>query len=52
MTVEASAMRLRRSLSELTFTDYVYNVPTGMGLVLDPANFNKFELWLGVRAFY
>lgn len=35
------------------FTDYAYDVPVGMGMVLlDPAAYNKIELWLGVRVFY
>ncbi|MDQ3030802.1 MAG: hypothetical protein M3Y87_00130 [Myxococcota bacterium] len=35
------------------FTDFRYNVDTGMGAaVLDPAGYNKVELWLGVRVFY
>lgn len=35
------------------FTDYQYLVPTAtMGPVPDPAQFNKFQLWAGVRAFY
>lgn len=35
------------------FTDYVYfiDLPSG-GTVMDPADFHKVELWLGVRAFY
>jgi hypothetical protein len=35
------------------FTDYQYNVPDGMGgAFIDPAQYNKLELWLGVRVFY
>ena len=35
------------------FTDYAYVIPAaGAGTFLDPAQFNKFEAWLGVRLFY
>lgn len=34
------------------FTDFRYNIVTGPGVVLDPAGYNKFEAWLGVRVFY
>lgn len=35
------------------FTDFEYQVPDGMGgLIPDPAGFNKFEAWLGLRVFY
>jgi hypothetical protein len=34
------------------FTDYVYLVEVPGGMAMDPAAFNKFEAWLGVRAFY
>ncbi len=35
------------------FTDFQYRVDLpGGGSVLDPAGFNKFEAWLGVRVFY
>jgi hypothetical protein len=34
------------------FTDFQYNVMTGPGAILDPAGYNKFEAWLGVRVFY
>lgn len=35
------------------FTDYQYRVPVGGGApLIDPAGFNKFEAWLGVRVFY
>ena len=33
-------------------TDYVYDIGGGGGPRTDPAQFNKFELWLGVRVFY
>lgn len=34
------------------YTDYVY-LPSGTaGTLIDPASFNKFEAWLGVRVFY
>lgn len=34
------------------FTDYVYNV-SGLGaLLVDPASYNKVEVWGGVRVFY
>jgi hypothetical protein len=33
------------------FTDFRYVVMTPGGVVIDPASFNKFEAWLGVRAF-
>jgi hypothetical protein len=33
-------------------TDFEYNIDTGMGIVTDPAGFNKFEAWLGLRVFY
>lgn len=33
-------------------TDFEYNVDTGTGIITDPAGFNKFEAWLGVRVFY
>ncbi len=33
------------------FTDFRYRVMFPTGLVLDPAGFNKFEAWLGLRAF-
>ncbi|MBX3272827.1 MAG: hypothetical protein KF729_21370 [Sandaracinaceae bacterium] len=36
-----------------TFTDYQYDIAVpGMGPILDPAGFNKFQVWLGVRVFY
>jgi hypothetical protein len=37
-----------------SFTDFQYDVPVGMTgtTVLDPAQYNKIELWLGVRVFY
>ncbi|WP_157069220.1 outer membrane beta-barrel protein [Sandaracinus amylolyticus] len=36
-----------------SFTDFSYDVPVGGGaVVLDPAQYNKIELWLGVRVFY
>lgn len=35
-----------------SFTDFSYSVPTTMGPVVDPAGFNKFQAWLGVRVFY
>lgn len=36
-----------------SFTDYQYEVDAGsMPSFLDPAGFNKFEAWLGVRVFY
>lgn len=35
------------------FTDFSYDVPTGPGMsFLDPAGYNKFQAWLGVRVFY
>lgn len=35
------------------FTDWRYNVNLGsMGMILDPAGYNKFEAFLGVRVFY
>lgn len=34
------------------FTDFQYDVDTGMGFILDPASYNKVELMLGVRVFY
>jgi len=34
------------------FTDYRYVITDAVGTVLDPAGYNKFEGWLGVRAFY
>jgi len=35
------------------FTDYSYQIDPGMAPVfLDPAGFNKFQAWLGVRVFY
>ncbi len=34
------------------FTDFQYNVMTASSAILDPAGFNKFEAWLGVRVFY
>lgn len=34
------------------FTDFEYQTDAGMGPVLEPAGFNKFEAWLGVRVFY
>ncbi len=34
------------------FTDFSYNRVLGMATVPDPAKYNKFEAWLGVRAFY
>jgi hypothetical protein len=35
------------------FTDYAYRVDEGTGaFLIDPADYHKFELWLGVRAFY
>lgn len=35
------------------FTDWRYNVSVGtMGTILDPAGYNKFEAFLGVRVFY
>jgi hypothetical protein len=35
------------------FTDYQYNLSTGAsGTLLDPAGYNKFEAFLGVRVFY
>lgn len=35
------------------FTDYQYLVETtGAATFLEPAQFNKFEIWAGVRAFY
>ncbi|MEZ4252182.1 MAG: hypothetical protein R3B99_28545 [Polyangiales bacterium] len=44
---------LNASLGYLgNFTDFEYTVDTGMGPVVDPAGFNKFEAWLGVRVFY
>jgi hypothetical protein len=34
-------------------TDFSYLTPTSLGAaVVDPAAYNKFELWLGVRVFY
>ena len=35
-----------------SFTDYQYSLPVGAAPILDPAQFNKVELWLGVRVFY
>lgn len=35
-----------------SFTDFQYNVDTGGGLILDPAQYNKAELIFGVRVFY
>ncbi len=34
------------------FTDYRYNVMVGMTPLVDPAGYNKFEAYLGVRVFY
>lgn len=34
------------------FTDFEYLVDTTTGPVTDPAGFNKFEAWLGLRVFY
>ncbi len=35
------------------FTDYTYTIDPGTGGALpDPAGYNKFEAWLGVRVFY
>lgn len=35
------------------FTDYEYRIPfPGPMTVIDPAGYNKFEAWLGVRVFY
>ncbi len=35
------------------FTDFEYQVSDGAGgLIPDPAGFNKFEAWLGLRVFY
>ncbi|MCB9591656.1 MAG: hypothetical protein H6719_02885 [Sandaracinaceae bacterium] len=35
------------------YTDYVYDISAlGTGALVDPASYNKVELWLGVRAFY
>lgn len=33
------------------FTDFEYSVNTSMGPVLDPAEYQKFEAWFGVRVF-
>ncbi len=33
------------------FTDYEYRTATMMGTLIDPAGFNKFEAWGGVRIF-
>lgn len=35
-----------------TFTDFRYDIDIGTGVILDPASYNKVELFLGVRAFY
>ncbi len=34
------------------FTDFQYNLRPTMGVIADPASYNKVELWLGVRVFY
>ena len=34
------------------FTDYQYSLGTGGTAILDPASYNKFEAFLGVRVFY
>jgi hypothetical protein len=34
------------------FTDYQYNLMTSPTAMLDPASYNKFEAFLGVRVFY
>ena len=34
------------------FTDFQYTVPVMMTSILDPAGYNKVELWLDVRVFY
>ena len=34
------------------FTDYSYALTNGVSAIVDPAKFNKFEAWLGLRAFY
>ena len=34
------------------FTDFAYRVDLMGTPILDPAQFNKIELWLGVRVFY
>lgn len=35
-----------------SFTDFAYDVPFMTTVVVDPAQYNKVELWLGVRVFY
>lgn len=34
------------------FTDFAYDVPVATVTLVDPAQYNKIELWLGVRVFY
>jgi hypothetical protein len=34
------------------YTDFEYVIDTTAGPVTDPADFNKFEAWLGLRVFY
>lgn len=34
------------------FTDFNYQIDTGGAPIIDPAGYNKFEAWLGVRVFY
>ena len=35
------------------FTDYQYRIDDGTGMLIpDPAQFNKFQAWFGVRVFY
>ena len=33
-------------------TDFQYNRMVGTAMMLDPANFHKFQAWIGLRAFY
>jgi len=34
------------------YTDYTYDIAVGSTTLVDPASFNKFEVWGGVRVFY
>ena len=35
-----------------SFTDFAYDVPVAAVTLIDPAQYHKVELWLGVRVFY